>query len=199
MARNPNYWGGQVYLDGLRFVDLGDAGGAKTFTALQTGQLQAAFLRDPAAVASAHAANLPGTSTLEYGGLIFLLNTGATVTSAGGKPAPTCTGKPDGPTKTTPATADVRVRQAVAAAVDPKVLDQRVNQGKGQPTSDLFPPSFKWYPGVSGPVYDPTKAKQLVSEAKAAGWARQIGLTFNNTPAGMSEGLVCRPSSRRSA
>ncbi len=190
MARNPNYWGGQVYLDGLRFVDLGDAGGDKTFASLQTGQLNAAFLRAPTAVASAHAANLPGTSTLEYGGLILLNNTGATVNCAGGKPAPACTGKPDGPTKTTPATADIRVRQAIAAAVDPTVLDQRVNSGKGQPTSDLLPPSFKWYPGISGPKYDPATAKKLVDEAKAAGWDGKINLTFNNTPAGQQEGLT---------
>jgi peptide/nickel transport system substrate-binding protein len=190
MARNPNYWDGSPYLDGLRFVDLGDAGGDKTFAALQTGNVQAAFLRAPTAVASAHAANLPGTSTLEFGGLILLLNTGATVNCSGGKPAPTCTGKPDGPTKTTPVTADARIRQAVAAAVDPTVLDQRVNQGKGKPTSDLFPPEFKWYPGISGPKYDPATAKKLVDEAKASGWDGKINLTFNNSPAGQSEGLV---------
>jgi peptide/nickel transport system substrate-binding protein len=190
MARNPNYWGGPPYLDGLRFVDLGDAGGDKTFASLQTGALQAAFLRAPTAVASAHAAKLPGTSTLEYGGLILLLNTGATVTCAGGKPAPTCTGKPDGPTKTTPVTSDVRIRQAVGAAIDPTVLDQRGNSGKGIPTSDLMPPSFKWYPGVSGPKYDPAAAEKLVAEAKASGWDGKINLTFNSSPVQQQVGLA---------
>jgi peptide/nickel transport system substrate-binding protein len=190
MARNPSYWGGQPYLDGLRFVDLGDAGGDKTFTALQTGALQTAFLRAPTATASAHAAKLPGTSTLEYGGLILLLNNGATVNCSGGKPAPTCTNKPDGPTKTTPVTSDVRIRQAVAAAVDPAVLDQRGNSGKGIPTSDLLPPSFKWYPGISGPKYDPATAKKLVDEAKAAGWDGKINLTFNNSPVQQQVGLA---------
>jgi peptide/nickel transport system substrate-binding protein len=190
MVRNPNYWGGPAYLDGMKFVDLGDAGSDKTFQALQGGALQAAFLRAPSAVSAAHAANYAGTSTLEYSGGQLLLNNGATVVCASQKPAPTCTGKPDGPTKTTPATADLRVRQAVAAAVDPKVLDARGNDGKGIPTSDLLPPSFKWYPGIEGPKYDPTAAKALVAAAKASGWDGKIRLEFNSSPVAMATGLA---------
>jgi peptide/nickel transport system substrate-binding protein len=190
MVRNPNYWGGSPYLDGLKFVDLGDAGSDKTLQSLQGGALQAAFLRAPTAVSAAHAAGLPGTSTLEYSGGQLLLNNGASVTCAAQKPAPTCTGKPDGVTKTTPATADIRVRQAIAEAVDPKVLDERGNNGKGKPTSDLLPPDFPWYPGVSGPKYDPEAAKKLVAAAKADGWDGKIRLTFNSSPVATATGLA---------
>src|SRR5205814_4933353 len=33
MVKNPNYWNGQVYLDGLKFVALGDLGGQSTYDA----------------------------------------------------------------------------------------------------------------------------------------------------------------------
>ncbi|HUP73467.1 MAG TPA: ABC transporter substrate-binding protein [Acidimicrobiales bacterium] len=31
LVRNPNYWGGQVYLDGIKFVSYSDAGGTQTY------------------------------------------------------------------------------------------------------------------------------------------------------------------------
>jgi peptide/nickel transport system substrate-binding protein len=190
MVRNPNYWGGSPYLDGLKFVDLGDAGSDKTFQSLQSGALQAAFLRAPTAVSAAHAAGYAGTSTLEFSGGQLLLNIGATVTCVSQKPAPTCTGKPDGPAQTSPVTKDLRIRQAISMAVDPKVLDERGNNGKGRPTSDLLPPEFKWYPGVSGPKFDPEAAKKLVAAAKADGWDGKIRLTFNSSPVATNTGLA---------
>ena len=75
-------------------------------------------------------------------------------------------------------------------AVDPKVLDERGNNGKGKPTSDLLPPEFKWYPGVSGPKFDPEAAKKLVAAAKADGWDGKIRLTFNSSPVATNTGLA---------
>ena len=46
LERNPSYYGGEVYLDGLKFVLLN--GGAATYDALKTGTLQAGLFRDPA-------------------------------------------------------------------------------------------------------------------------------------------------------
>ena len=45
MARNPAYWNGPAYLDGLKFVSLGDTGGDKTYDALKTGTAQGTYLR----------------------------------------------------------------------------------------------------------------------------------------------------------
>jgi peptide/nickel transport system substrate-binding protein len=168
MARNPNYWGGQVYLDGLQFVNLLDGGGTKTLNALQANQLQGAFLRDPAAVAAGHDAGLAGFSNFSYGGAIFQMNMGAA----------------------TAATANAKVRQVVATAVDPSVINQRAYGGKGQPSSQLLQPDFRWYPNVPGPKYDPVAAKQLVAEAKAAGWDGKIRVLANNSPAGANSGLA---------
>jgi peptide/nickel transport system substrate-binding protein len=190
MSRNTTYWDGPVYLDGIKFTNAVDSGGNKTYESFTAGNLQGAFLRAPETVAAAHAANVQGFSTMEQGGGQLLLNQGATVTCAGGKPEPTCTGKPDGPTSTNPVTKDLKVRQAVAAAIDPNVINQRANAGKGLPGSQLLQSDFRWYPNVPGPKYDLNQAKQLVTEAKAAGWDGKIRLLFNNSPTEVDRGLA---------
>jgi peptide/nickel transport system substrate-binding protein len=190
MVRNPSYFGGQVYLDGLRFINDGDAGGIKTLTDFKNGTMQAAFLRAPDAVTQAIAEKIPGQLSPQQSGGLLLMNLGVSVTCAGGKPAPTCTGKPDGPTPGNPATTSLQVRQAVAAAIDPNSINERANAGKGFPTSDMLTSDFKWNPNVAGPKYDPTAAKALVAQAKAAGWDGKVRLLFNNTPTGSATGLA---------
>jgi peptide/nickel transport system substrate-binding protein len=190
LVKNPNYWNGQVYLDGIRFLDSGDSGGLKTLEALQAGTTQAAFLRDPAAVADAKTAKIPGFTTPNMGGSILFLNIAGLVTCAGGAPAPLCVGKPDGPTPSQPNTKDLKVRQAVVAAIDPNVVNQRAFAGKGKAGSELFTSEFPWDPKVPGPKYDPEAAKKLVNEAKAAGWNGTVRLLFVNSQSSRDVGLA---------
>ncbi|HEV8296651.1 MAG TPA: ABC transporter substrate-binding protein [Acidimicrobiales bacterium] len=190
MVRNPGYWGGQVYLDGLRFINIGDAGGLKTVDALKSGTLHGAFLRDPQGTAGAHEAKMTGTTTMEAGGGIFLLNMGVAISCVGGKPEPLCVGKPDGQVTTSPPTKDLKVRQAIAAATDVKQINDRATNGKGLAGSQLLQNDFRWYPDVAGPKYDLDTAKRLVQEAKSAGWDGKLRLLFNNTPFGQSVGLT---------
>ncbi|HEV8298127.1 MAG TPA: ABC transporter substrate-binding protein [Acidimicrobiales bacterium] len=180
MSRNPTYWDGPVYLDGLKFFSLQDSGADKSFDALKTGAAQVAYLRAPQSVAKAKQEKLPGHSEFLHGGGLFLFNLGVPVQCTGGQPAPICTGKPDGPQPTTPPTAKLKVRQAIAAAIDPKVIDQRANGGTGLPGSELLQKDFRWYPNVPGPKYDPEAAKKLVAEAKAEGWDGKVRLLYSN-------------------
>jgi peptide/nickel transport system substrate-binding protein len=190
MSRNPNYYGGQVYLDGLKFTNPGDAGGDKTYEGFKANTFNVAFLRAPTATAAAHADKVQGYSAMQYGGGIFLINEGVTVNCAAGKPEPVCTGKPDGAQPTAPPTTSSTVRKAVAAAIDPKVIDTRGNDGKGHPGSGLFQDGFRWNPGVDGPKYDPNLAKQLVAQAKSEGWDGKIRLLYNNSPTAVDIALA---------
>jgi peptide/nickel transport system substrate-binding protein len=190
LVRNPNYWNGPTYLDGIRFVSLNDAGGMKTYESYTTGGIDVAYLRSPDAVDAAHKAKHNGFSTVEQAGEILLLNMGALLNCVGGQPAPLCTGKPDGQTPTTPNTQRLKVRQAVAAAFDPITFNQRVYSGVGTPGSALFQDSFPWNPGVPGFKYDPEAAKKLVNEAKAEGWDGSIRVNFSNTPSGQAGGIA---------
>ncbi|TML13519.1 MAG: ABC transporter substrate-binding protein [Actinobacteria bacterium] len=190
MVRNPTYYGGPTYLDSVNFLDSGDTGGLGTLDKLKTGTVQAAFLRDPAAVAGSKDAKFPGFSTLEQNGAIVLLNMGANVNCAGGKPEPLCVGKPDGATASNPQTKDLKVRQAIAAAIDPKVLNDRAYGGKLLLGSELFQSTFPWSPGVPGPVYNLDSAKKLVTDAKAAGWNGNVRLVFVNSEVSKNSGLA---------
>ena len=189
LERNPNYWGGDVYLDGLVFKLLN--GPQATYDAIKAGTLQAGYIRDPAIVATAKKEAFGQIVMPAIAGNIINMNSGAPITCKAGLPAPGCTGKPDGNIPATTATADKNVRLAVAAAVDPKVLNERVYSGAAQPDSAPFANS-PWDPKVAGPKYDLTEAKRLIGVAKAAGWNGKIRLLSGTDPVGTAWGEAVR-------
>jgi peptide/nickel transport system substrate-binding protein len=193
VVKNPDYFNGPVYLDGIKFVNsIADAGGDQTFNALKTGTFNMAFLRDPAAVAAGHEAKFDGVSTMEQAGGLLLINNGNSVTCARGAPAPICTGKPDGVVASNPPTKNIKVRQAIAAAVDPKVINERGYQNKGLVGNQIFQSDFRWFADVAGPKLDLEAAKKLVAEAKAAGWDGKLRLLYNSSPTAAAVGLATK-------
>jgi peptide/nickel transport system substrate-binding protein len=192
MVRNPNYWGGQVYLDGLNFFEGGAVGGQPAYDLYKTGGADVSFLFEPPVTADAIKDNVPRFVQSAHPNTMIVLNNGLTVACAAGKPEPLCTGKPDGPITTKPPTSDIRVRQAMLASVDPKILNDKAYAGKARTTTDLFEKSFPWAPDTPQPsTYDPDKAKKLVAEAKAAGWDGKVRLLIENSPAdSMNLGLA---------
>jgi peptide/nickel transport system substrate-binding protein len=178
LKRNPNYWNGAPYLDSIKFVNF--VGAAATYEELKGGGVDVAFLREPQVNEMAKAEQKPNFIENQLSApLVLAINNGVRVTCSGGQPAALCAGKPDGtkvPTDTPGK--DIRVRQAVAAAIDPKVINDRAYGGKAIVSTDLFAPGFKWNPKVPGPAYDPARAKSLIAEAKAAGWNGKIRLSL---------------------
>ena len=152
------------------------------------------YLRDPAATAAARDAKTPSFVETNHGGSVIIFNLGVTVQCAAGKPEPACTGKADGPTTVDVPTKDLKVRQAIAASIDPKQLDQRSNDSKGLPGAELLQSDFRWYPGASPatPKYDVDAAKKLVAEAKATGWNGKVRLLSNSSPTGSGFGLAAQ-------
>jgi peptide/nickel transport system substrate-binding protein len=186
LERNPNYWGGQVYLDGLKFILAG--GADQTWESVKSGAITGAFIRDNFIVDTAKKAGFGSVDMPTVAGNILNMNSGVPMTCNNQLPAPACTGKANGEkVPSTSPTKDVKVRQAVAHAVDPKVIVDRVYKGVGQPDSAPFA-NFPWDPKVAGPKYDVNQAKQLVTEAKAAGWNGKIRVGSANTPEGISWG-----------
>ncbi|HUP73161.1 MAG TPA: ABC transporter substrate-binding protein [Acidimicrobiales bacterium] len=135
----------------------------------------------PLTVATAKEDKVNGFSSIDQAGEIILMNQGVTINCLGGKPEPLCVGKPDGQTPTTPATANLKVRQAIAAAYNPTVFNERVYSGKGLPDTALFQSSFPWDPGVAGPKHDLELAKKFVAEAKTEGWNGTVRVVFTNS------------------
>jgi peptide/nickel transport system substrate-binding protein len=181
LKRNPNYWSGAPYLDSLKFVNF--VGAAATYEQLKAGGLDVAFLREPQISETAKQEQKPNFIENPLSApLVLSINNGVPISCSGGQPAAQCAGKPDG-TKvpTDPPGKDIRVRQALGAAIDPKVVNDRAYGGKAIGSLDLLAPGFKWNPKVPGPAYDPAKAKELVAQAKAAGWNGKIRLLVSQS------------------
>ncbi|MSP03493.1 MAG: ABC transporter substrate-binding protein [Acetobacteraceae bacterium] len=60
---------------------------------------------------------------------------------------------------------DVRVRRAVASAIDYDGLNQAISLGFSHITGSLFPENFEFFKPMPKPVHDTAKAKQLLAEA----------------------------------
>lgn len=152
-----DYWGGDVCLDALRFVNI--PGGQATWDAFRAGELEVAFLSEMPVVRDAREAGAEAHSQISGGNGFFMLNN-----------------------REGSATADVRVRRAVALAIDPAVIDDRASGGEGLPTKCLAHPDQVIHPDVDCPEYDPDAARALVEEAKADGWDGTINLVFRDIP-----------------
>jgi peptide/nickel transport system substrate-binding protein len=148
-----DYWGGPVCIERLRFVMV--PGAQATYDALQLGEVQVAYLRDAIVTSQLE------DDGIEHFGDIVGLGSALQINS----------GLND------PIGADVRVRRAIAYAIDPEAVDQRVSGGVGAPTSAIFPEDSPVSPGVEGTPYDPDEARSLVAEVKAEGdWDGSIGM-----------------------
>lgn len=190
LRRNPDYWDTAPYLDQVRFVRLG--GAQATYDGLKAGAIQAGLLREPPVVKQAQDDGTPGYVNLRWGGTTLFMNNGLPVTCSGGKPVNVCAGAPDGKVVAgRPPTADLRVRQAVAAAIDPKVMNDRADDGAGFTSSDLFGTRSRWYVGTAGPAYDPARARSLVADLKAQGvWDGSLTITADNSTISQARGLA---------
>jgi peptide/nickel transport system substrate-binding protein len=77
-------------------------------------------------------------------------------------------------------TADLRVRRAIAYAIDKQGLVEALLQGLAKPVDSIgAEPIFGYSPDVKGYEYDPAKARALVKEAGAVG----ATITFLTSPA----------------
>jgi peptide/nickel transport system substrate-binding protein len=153
-----DYWGGPVCLQQLRFiVGPSDAG---TYEAFGVGDLQAASLRDPQTIATARDDGVTGLSNLQNAGNVLLINNGVRDTE--------------------PPTADVRLRRAIAAAIDVEAIDERVYGGTGLPTQRIIGETSRYAEGLEdlqAPAHDPDLARELVTEVQEeTGWDGSLSL-----------------------
>jgi peptide/nickel transport system substrate-binding protein len=77
----------------------------------------------------------------------------------------------------------VRLRKAIAMAVDPVGVDQRANDATGLPSAAVIHPDSRDANDVEPLPYDPEAAKALFDEAKADGWDGKVRLLCDNRPA----------------
>jgi oligopeptide transport system substrate-binding protein len=77
---------------------------------------------------------------------------------------------------------DVRVRKALAMAIDRELLAGKVLQGTTLPSTSIVPPGIPGYPAQHHVDFDPAQARQLLAEAGYVGGEGWPGLElFYNT------------------
>ncbi|RJL30083.1 ABC transporter substrate-binding protein [Bailinhaonella thermotolerans] len=152
--RAPKYWGPKLPYDkvAISFFDNETA----IVNGLKTGQVNAALLQntDQQASVTGDAKLKTIKQEFDFQGLLLFDRAGMV----------------------TPALRDPRVRQAINYAIDRKTMLDKIRQGQGAVTSQVFGPkaqAFKpeldtYYP------YDPAKAKQLVKDAGKEGFTLKL-------------------------
>lgn len=160
LTLRDNYWGEADHCVGtLRFVSI-DSEEARR-DAFLNGELDLVFLDDSATVAEIEQQGYASHVTRNWGDQTVVINHG--------------TGGAERPGE------DVRVRQAIAHALDPEVIDARANEGTGVPSSAIVTEeSVLWSEGLEGPEFSPDLARELLEEAKADGYNGQITLSCEN-------------------
>jgi len=166
LQARDDYWAGKPNIDTLTFKYL--AGAEANLDALNSGTFQVALLGEPQVSTKAIDDGMAGWLRVNYSGGVSILNVGDTA-------------RP---------TSELKVRQAIASATDPEVLNQRTWGGKGVASSSLYGEGSRWFADVEGVPYDPDKARELVEEAKSEGWDGKVEIVASATPPWNNAGLA---------
>jgi peptide/nickel transport system substrate-binding protein len=147
LERNPDYWGALPCLDRLIFRPLPDP--ASRVNALQTGEVDLIFVPPPDKIEQLKLAGFAYLQGSVPHNWFLFLNT------------------------RDPRFQDLRVRQAIAMAIDKEGLARELLKGAAKAAHSLQAPANPSYdPGFRGLPYGPERAKALLTEA---GWADSDG------------------------
>jgi peptide/nickel transport system substrate-binding protein len=158
LVASPSYGLAKPLLKTLTFSFV--PGGPATLQAFQSGQLDSALLIDAPSVAQAKTDGMKSLQAQFDLGTIILMNN-----------------------RSTSPLSNVKLREAVSLAFNVKVFNERVNQGTGSTSTQIFPPGSKWYSSKEATVpYNIKKARTLVNQVKAqTGWNGTLNMICPNT------------------
>ena len=165
VTAKDDYWGGPVCVETIRFIRI--PGAPATYEAFQNDEINVAFLREARTIADAveNGDDASSFSSLQNGGSSIFMNNGVR--------------------GSTPPTTDLRLREAIALAVDVDVLNQRSNEGLGKANTALMHPDSVYYDAALFPEVEQNldRARELVQEVKdETGWDGSIRLACHNAP-----------------
>lgn len=168
LERNEDYWGGAPYLDALRFVWLRTP--EATAQAFRSGDVDAIQVYDPKEFEQLRGDDTAGYVGVQGLGSVLIIN------GQEGR---------DG--------AYPQVRQAIAHALNIEEMQERVHGGAGLTDRHLFNSLSRWNsPDVPVREYDPEAARELVEEAKAAGFDGTVQIVGLQTPVNREEALAIK-------
>lgn len=156
LTANPDYWGGEPYLEAIRSVPIADP--IARMDAIASGSVDSTFIRTPDTVDPAVESGLGGYMSITSSSYTYVIN------GEEGRPG-----------------ADPRIRQAIAYAYNDAAVYERGYEGLGVglASPDIFGPVSKWHGDVHGIEQDLDKARELLEEAKADGYDGKLILLDN--------------------
>ncbi|MGW1899504.1 ABC transporter substrate-binding protein [Streptomyces hirsutus] len=167
LKANKNYWKGEPYLDALRFT--WPQSDRSKLEALNDGTADVVYMRGPDVVDDAVKEGHPGELTLTGLGNMITVNTRE------GRPG-----------------ADLRVRKAMALALDPALDTERAYDGKGLPGQEIFPPESRWHSEVKPAGIDLDQARKLLAEARKDGYDGTITYMDGTDPVARAKAVVTK-------
>ncbi len=166
LTARADYWNGKPKSDKLRFIAL--SGSRENLESMRTNGIDIGFLRgNPQAIYDTIDAGYPGSFSILNSGGAELVN------NREGRPG-----------------ADVRVRRAIALAIDPELVGQRGDNGLGLPGKAMFNDLSRWATDVEGVPFDPDAARKLLDEAKADGYDGKLNYIVLQEPSEQAIGLA---------
>ncbi|MEU9201892.1 ABC transporter substrate-binding protein [Streptomyces sp. NPDC048332] len=172
LKANKNYFKGRPHLDALRFT--WPQSDRTKLESLQDGTVDLTYMRSPDVVDEAVKAGHPGELTLTGLGNMVVINTRE------GRPG-----------------ADLRVRKAMALALDPELDTERAYNGKGLPGKEIFPPESRLHSRVKPLGVDLDQAKKLLAEAKKDGYDGTVTYMDGTDPVSRAKGVVTKAALER--
>ncbi|MEU1491679.1 ABC transporter substrate-binding protein [Streptomyces sp. NPDC005776] len=167
LKANKNYFKGKPHLDALRFT--WPQSDRTKLESLEDGTADVTYMRSPDVVDEAVKAGHPGELTLTGLGNMVVINTRE------GRPG-----------------ADLRVRKAMALALDPELDTERAYKGKGLPGKEIFPPESRLHSDVKPLGVDLDQAKKLLAEAKKDGYDGAVTYMDGTDPVARAKGVVTK-------
>lgn len=166
LTARADYWNGKPNADRIRFIAL--SGSRENLESLKTDGIDIGFMRgNPQAIYDALDADYPGSFSILNSGGAELVN------NREGRPG-----------------SDVRVRKAIALAIDPELVGRRGDNGLGLPGKAMFDERSRWATDVEGLPYDPDAARKLLDEAKADGYDGKLNYIVLQEPTEAAIGLA---------
>ena len=165
LEAKDDWWGGPVCIERLTYTFIPDLGA--NYDAFTTGEIDSLLIaRDPVLIKEAQADN--ETRSEMYNAAFVMM-----------------------PNSAVGHTTDVRVRQAMAYAIDPEVINARAWGGEGWGGKGIINSGTRSLEPTEGLPYDPDMATQLLDEYKAeTGWDGTITGVFADSPASNQEAAL---------
>lgn len=167
LKANKGYFKGKPHLDAIRFT--WPQSDRTKLESLEDGTVDLTYMRSPDVVDEAVKAGHPGELTLTGLGNMVVINTRE------GRPG-----------------ADLRVRKAMALALDPELDTERAYDGKGLPGKEIFPPESRLHSDVKPTGVDLDQAKKLLAEARKDGYDGTVSYMDGTDPVSRAKGVVTK-------